>query len=285
MEQFANQSLKYNTNSHHYLGRSISEYGHNFKIREPYFIDTPSGKMRCENNFWLGLQHNSESTNQATTTLVIEFNPNKCNINRGLLNAVLSRFFRFPQNIQIKSLDICRDFNDIDINAVTYDKNRKSHEIIYNTAQGKTVYLGKRSSNGRVKIYDKAAEQKQPDMVCTRWEATLKLKDLSMHDFLLGKVTADDINANLPTVYIGENGFVSSDDIMLKCATYAIKTGHVKLADFTRYYRKQITPHLEQGALFTVSNTDLPDMIQAVRAYLKDYYSLFELVGDEMFAV
>ena len=127
-------------------------------------------------------------------------------------------------------------------------------------------YLGKRGSNGRLKIYDKAAEQKQPDRICTRWEATLKFKNLTMHDFLIGKVTVKDVNANLPTVYIGENGFANSDNIMIKCASYAVRAGYVKLADFTRYLRKQITPHLEQGALYTVGNADLPDMIQAVQA-------------------
>jgi len=278
--------LNNDLDAHHYLGRSISEYKHNYIIRESYYVDTSFGKMRNESKFWVGLQHNSERTDQDKTTLVVEFNPNKCDLKNGLLNHVIERFaYTPPEGVAIKSLDICRDFEGIGINSVTYDKNRKSHEIIYNTAKGKTIYLGKRGSNGRVKIYDKAAEQKQPDKICTRWEATLKFKNLTMRDFLHGKVNVEDINTNLPTVYIGESGFANSDNIMMKCASYAVKTGYVKLADFTRHLRKQITPHLEQGALCTVGNADLPDMIQAIQAYFKYYESQFVLVGDEMFTI
>ena len=253
-------------------GRRIKDFEYSCNVKETYTINTPLGTEKGENRFWLGYGHNTEKNNEfrEKASLVIEFNPNKCAENEGLLNAVLNRFYYNPKVVAVKSCDICRDFDGIDIDTVVYEKNRKGQEVIFNTQKGRTRYLGKRAGHGSVKVYDKAAESKQADQICTRWEVTLRFKDLYVHDFLTNKIKVADINANLPTVHFGHNGFANCKKMMLNCAIDAIKSGGAKLADFSLHMQKQIKPHLESGALFTISNADMPEIIQSLQVYLKD---------------
>ena len=253
-------------------GSRIKDFEYSCNVKETYTINTPSGTEEGANRFWLAYGHNTQKNNpfREKAGLVIEFNPNKSAENVGLLYTILNRFYRNPKAVAVKSCDICRDFDGIDIDTVVYDRNRKNHEIIFNTPKGRTRYLGKRGGHGTVKVYDKAAELKQADQTCTRWEATLRFKDLSIHDFLTDKVKVEDIKANLPTVHLGDSGFMGGDDMMLKCAVNSIKAGTAKLADFSLYMQKKIKPILERGALFTISNEDMPEIIQSLQVYLKD---------------
>ena len=251
-------------------GKKLKDFQETFNVQETYTINTPLGTENGENRFWLGFKHNTEKFNREKASLVIEFNPNKCAENVGLLYTVLNRFYSNPRAIAVKSCDICRDFDGIDIDTVTYEKNRKNQEIIFNTQKGRTRYLGKRGGHGTVKVYDKAAELKQVGQVRTRWEATLRFKNLYVQDFLNNKIKVDDINANLPTVHFGDKGFADCNNMMLKCAINAIKSDSAKLADFSPYMQKQIKPYLERSALFTISNKDMPEIIQSLQVYLKD---------------
>ena len=63
------------------------------------------------------------------------------------------------------------------IDNFVYDKNRKRYTYNMTGNNGRTIYLGRRGSNGSVKIYDKAAERGITDRNWTRYEVTLTFDD------------------------------------------------------------------------------------------------------------
>ena len=272
MEAFRTQYMNDNPLVNYYSKNSFNDYRHNFSIYEANFHDGSDTRIKNEkNHFWLGFQHYAENFDAGVAELAIEFNPNKCADDKGFLYLILSHFYYRSGSIGVKSCDICRDFEGIDIDTIAYEKNRKNHEIIYNTPKGRSRYLGKRRGHGTVKIYDKAAELKKSDYVCTRWEVTLRFKELYMRDFLTDEVTVENLKVNLPTVHFGDNGFADCKDMKLKCAVHAIKSDFAKLANFSTHMQEKIKPYLEKSALFTISNADLPQIIQSFREYLKSY--------------
>lgn len=277
IERFFDERLIFNPYVEQYLRNGIQDYRYNFKINETYSYATPFGAVNGENNFFVAYKHNSEITYKRRFNLIIEYNPNKCNTGEGLLHLILDRYFKRLAHINVKSCDVCCDMFDIGIDDVSYDLNRKTTRKDYITAKGHTIYLGERASHGQVKIYDKGAEQKT-DKKWTRWETTLKLNNsITFAHLLSGLVTNDIINANLPTVYIGDNGQLGCDDIIIKCAVNAIKTGFAKLSDFTYHQRKKIKPYLADTALYTIGNKEMPLIIDAIVTYLKKYVNEFNI--------
>ena len=275
MELFIAQYLTDHIFVRYYQKNSYKEYRHNFSIHEPY--DSCLSIENEKTRFWLGFQHYTEKSGGRDADLVIEFNPNKCAGNEGFLHLILSHFYYNSGAIEVKSCDICRDFDDIDMDTVTYEKNRKSHEIVFNTQKGRAKYLGKRGGHGTVKVYDKAAELKKTDKVCTRWEATLRFKELYIRHFLTDGVTVENLKVNLPTVHLGDRGFADYKDIKLNCVVHAIKSNFAKLADFSSHMQNKIKPHLESGALFTISNENLPEILETLKNYLKNFKLAYEL--------
>lgn len=265
-----------------YLGKGIKNYRYNYLISESNHHSTPYGDINDTYSFYLGFLHNSEKLNKFYHNLVIEYNPAKCNVSEGLLNLILKQYFSRLEFVNFKSCDICCDIFGIDMNSVTFYRNRKNNEMYIRSQSGETYYIGSRNSDGRVKIYDKAAEQKKDDK-WIRWEATIKPDEVFTVAYLITDfepLINEFFETNLPTVYFGDNGSIDlCPDILLKSAVYSIKKGYLKLNDFNGYYRRKISPVLSSTALYKISNDNMPDIIRTIVDYYRSYVFLLGLDG------
>lgn len=267
---YANSVLAFNSFVEYFESFRAVAYRHLYSISENGFEASPfSDDLVCiyENNFILAYRHNTENSSKSKFSLVIKFNPNKCNIREGLLFDILNRFYADVSNVDVKSCDFAIDFKGISIDNVLWDKKRKQREVVYKGNQGKTIYLGERGSNGSTKIYDKAAEQKiNGDW--SRYETTVKFDLLPFSDcFSKDKI---DITAKLPTAYFVDYSSIDCD-IKLKCCLMCILRGDFVLSDFPKYLRKKITDILNCKSVTVVDDS----CISSFKGVLSDFFSFY----------
>lgn len=278
-ERFANRELMGSPYVDMYRSVRHKDYRYNFTIKEFYETEIPfKGDSEGVNNFYLGYEHNSERRGKRKYDLVIEYNPNKCDTRYGLLHRILDLFYWRLSYVDVMGVDICRDFDGVDISNIAYAPGKKRTEKDFRTVSGRTMYIGERGSNGATKIYDKAAEQKLTNgEILTRWETHLvPPSETTVVFFLIGEVDSEFLGVDLPTVYVGENGLTAPDTDM-RCYLYGLKNGPFKLSDFSYYKRNKIKPYLDAAALFTVGNDDMPEIIRAIETYFKQYVNEFEI--------
>lgn len=124
-------------------------------------------------SFWLGAEHNARPYSREIVDVVIQFNPNKCKDSE-LLEYLLDNLFLNNPNTRIKDIDFAIDIphNIKDIRLMR--DLRSSYRIIDNGGDDLTHYMRKRGSNGHIKLYNKARENKEKGNK-TRYEITLKL--------------------------------------------------------------------------------------------------------------
>lgn len=278
-----------------WICNDIKAYKHNVKIEESFELGLPSefldkkrpGRPLGVNKFWLGYWHNSEELKgcghhkKSSHKLVIEFNPNKCDIREGLLNKVLKMFFSDYIKVSLKSCDICLDLHGIHIDDMVYSKELKRRVVDYMDNGGRTMYFGERGSNGSVKVYDKAAEQKA-DKVWTRWETTLKFSELPLGLAYRG---AFKISGSLPTVYFKRPFDYDSLDVdaKLKSALICVHKGYMKLEDFDYRYRQKIKTHLGDTSYIVIDETVKPDIHKTIVTYFVEYARVFDVVREKRF--
>lgn len=150
----------------HYESRKAYAYRNLFEIRI------------CENNsvFALGLGFNSMKKNEMLNCF-IEFNPNKCLYNCSVLNQFLGFFKVFSSGYELLRFDLAIDI-PVARSLVCLHKDLRNYSKNYylnlssNNLENLTEYLGKRNSNGFVKLYNKTLEQKL-NYDLTRLEITL----------------------------------------------------------------------------------------------------------------
>lgn len=125
--------------------------------------------IKLEGVIYIGIEPNwLKERNKNYKYVVIEYNPNKIKLPDWISNIIV------PTKTEILSIDVAVDMpiniEDIEI--------QKRHGLEYMAIISKesieTIYLGRFGSNGHVKIYDKAKEQKDKSKVITRFEITYK---------------------------------------------------------------------------------------------------------------
>lgn len=253
----------------YYQKFSISDYRHNFVFKECKNEKNVFNGLCEYNSFWVGFFHNSAKKMQKQSC-VIEFNPNKCDVGFGLLQRILNCFFKDCLNTFVRSLDIAVDLHNVDINNVVCDKcNKRNYvEMVQNGA--KTIYMGARGQNGRVKIYDKAKEQKLSDDVkWCRYEITLKFENLRMIQILGDKF---DFDVGFPDVYILDD--IQCDDVKMKCYLLCIKSGQVKINEFSKDIRKKIKQVLDTLAIKKIDEGLKPQIHNLIINYFTNYIKL-----------
>lgn len=212
-----------------YIGKGASQYGYNYRIQkgEPnQSVERPS--------FWIGFCHNSERMRKNITYFTMEYNPQKWEGDT-LINYLLSEFFNKPNTAEIVSCDIAKDI-DIHINDIIIDTQRKRDIKLFNSASGKTYYIGK--GNKRVKVYDKVAEQLSKgnyiaDSCLTRYEVSMSI----------GK-TFRDIEAympdidGVPVIYVpSQQLFISP---LVKSLIFALQHGVIQFNELTRTQKRMV---------------------------------------------
>lgn len=125
--------------------------------------------IELESVIFLGIQPNwIKEKNRRYKYVVIEFNPNKVKLPCWISNIIV------PTKTEILSIDVAVDM-PIDIQDIEIQKRHGlEYEAIISKESIETIYLGRFGSNGHVKIYDKAKEQKDKSKVLTRFEITYK---------------------------------------------------------------------------------------------------------------
>lgn len=267
---FANKFLSGNTDVEHFEKFKMLDYRHNFRV----FND--DNLFDEKKSFYLGYIHNTEkpgSSGKKKYKLVIEFNPNKMLMDFGLLNTVLSWFFCDVDNVKFVSCDICTDFEGIAIDSVIVDKGSKRTFIDYQKNGGRGLYIGKRGSNGQVKVYDKAKELGLKDKVLTRWEGHFTFEHLYLNMVLAQGFVIDEClpRVSFPT---GEQVDVI-DDLRLRCVVECVRNGFVRLDDFEKRYRQKIRKCLENTSYTHIDNASLKDLRTTIISFFIDYYNVF----------
>lgn len=124
-------------------------------------------------SFWLGAEHNARPFSKTVIDVVVQYNPNKCKDSE-LLNYVLDNIFLNNPLTRVKNIDFAIDipYNILDIRLER--DLRSSYRLIDNGSDDLTHYMRKRGSNGHLKLYNKARENKEKGNK-TRYEITLKV--------------------------------------------------------------------------------------------------------------
>lgn len=148
-----------------------SSYRHNFSVK-----DLNKNGNRC--SIQLFVEHNSLKKNingkYSKVDVVLKYNPNKCE-GSFVLNYLLDTIYRDNEDVQVLSYDLAIDLYNVNINDVVLIKDKRGMRTFDNGGDDKTLYLGQRSSNGAIKVYNKAKEQKLLENVnWTRYEVTVK---------------------------------------------------------------------------------------------------------------
>jgi len=269
---FANRFLSGNPMVKHYEKFRPLDYRHNFEVHiENDAFEDFTG------SFFLGFFHNMEKPSDSPFKkykLVIEFNPNKVLMDFGLLNDVLSRFFADVNTCRLVSCDICTDIEGIPIDSVIVDRGLKRTFIDYQKDGGRGLYIGKRGSNGQVKVYNKAKELGMKDTILTRWECHLVLPDLWLNRILAQGFQLEKCLPKISfPIFGGQVDII--DDAKFRCIMHCIETGFVHVTDFERKYAKKIRSYLEDTTLKHIDDNSLIDLRKTIIAFFIEYYNMF----------
>lgn len=145
--------------------------------RYNYTIKNNSAKvfgMKMQSGtIYLGIEPNwSKDKNKGFRDLIVEYNPNKVNISD-------FKQMKFLQHIkidriEIKSMDIALDIPADISDFVVHKRHGSEYKAMIEHNKLETIYLGAFGTNGHIKIYDKAKEQKEHLIKWTRFEITYK---------------------------------------------------------------------------------------------------------------
>lgn len=149
----------------YYQRRELSAHKHNFKFRV-------YNSLGVECGFWLGIQHNSLKVGKSVD-VVFEYNPNKC-FGNSVLEYILNTFYKDNSRVEVKKMDIAIDM-PVNILKIKFNKDRRDLTIQDKGSDNKTFYIGSRSSEGHIKIYNKKRESNL-DYELTRYEITIEPK-------------------------------------------------------------------------------------------------------------
>lgn len=282
---FNRQYLACNPSVNSYMKSRLQDYRYNFAVEETALYMQMTGEnggdyVPC-NKFYFAYQHNQEQIKTSELTkynLVIEFNPNKCDIACGLLNRILKKFFNDVHETKVVSADFCTDIEGVPIGNVMVDRGLKRTYIDYQSNNGRTLYVGKRGTNGQVKVYDKAAELGLKNKVLTRYECHLVFEDL-FADMIMGRGFS--ISDCLPKVYF-DSGQEKLDeelmeDVKLRCCVMAVKNGYANIKEFNRKYREKIMPYLENTAKVIIDNSVLKTIRETIITWFFWYCKVLNL--------
>lgn len=162
-----------------------------------------------ENSFYIGFSPNWKKSEHGFVSGRVEFNPSKLADDLTFISSyqeLLSYVpFGFAKPVKFDlaiDIPVARD-------KIHLIKDKRTYEEYSNSNSDRTQYLGKRNSHGRVKVYNKALEQKI-DIDLTRIELTIDYDKRSI----------DEIKKILPSLYLLDSfqfplGIVGTDKVIL----------------------------------------------------------------------
>ena len=200
-----------------WVGTGRREFRYNFKVGDS------SG-----HTMWLGMEHNSESAQADTTSLYVEWNPNRFNL---CDEVVPERFRRLVGHVarhgELVLVHLALDVMESICNFLV-DKRRKGNYKLFITSKGVTHYVGN-YGHGSLKVYDKGREQ-GVDFPWTRIEYVIRY-DCSVD--CIGPVDFSEF----PRVYRIRGDSVNA---LVKALIFALQEGVVLFSDLSRTYKKKV---------------------------------------------
>lgn len=210
-------------------------------------------------SFALGLGFNS-ATNQGKTTCFIEFNPNKT-----MSNYLVSPFLDFIKlhcnNIDIVRYDIAFDI-PLPRELFALVKDRRKYKKIYSLELNNkymsdfTEYLGVRSNNGYVKLYNKQIESVL-DSALTRLEITLD------------KLEYNNLITEMPTLNIftyNERDYSLLNDTERVLLTLLLNSDNTiqYLNSLGRYMKDKLQPFIADSFPINITESDFYHFITLI---------------------
>lgn len=215
-------------------------------------------------SFALGLGFNS-ATNQGKTTCFIEFNPNKT-----MPNYLVQPFLEFIKlhchNIDIVRYDIAFDIL-LPRELFALVKDRRKYKKIYSLELNNkdmsdfTEYLGVRSNNGYVKLYNKQIESKL-DSPLTRLEITLD------------KLEYNNLITEMPTLNIftyNERDYSLLNDTERVLLTLLLNSDNTiqYLNSLGRYMKDKLQPFISDSFPINITESDFYNFITLINKIIR----------------
>lgn len=191
-------------------------------------------------SFWLGVGLNVAKTVDCKARC--EFNPNKVG-NTFVLRSILNLLHTYSKLCQVHQYDLAVDM-PVSRELVYMTKDRRKYEEVRYSEKDKTQYLGQRNSSGRVKLYNKAIEQKL-EIPLTRFEITLDghITDPVVISMLCPDLTVlDDFQLSFDTVKLTDTDLfifrtlLDSPDRITELSYYKKKKFLQLLKQYTRTF-------------------------------------------------
>ena len=215
-------------------------------------------------SFALGLGFNS-ATNQGKTTCFIEFNPNKT-----MSNYFVQPFLDFIKlhchNIDVVRYDIAFDI-PLPRELFALVKDRRKYKKIYSLELNNkdmsdfTEYLGVRSNNGYVKLYNKQIES-DLDSPLTRLEITLD------------KLEYNNLIAEMPTLNIftyNERDYSLLNDTERVLLTLLLNSDNTiqYLNSLGRYMKDKLQPFISDSFPINITESDFYHFITLINKIIR----------------
>ena len=242
-------SLKYDLRFSYREMFSVSAYRHNFTVE-------------CENGhtFWIGLCPNSEKNSIKFRTVTVEFNPCKVGEELTFLSNYKKLVGMSKFSPVVKRFDLAIDIS-VDRDKCYLIKDKRTYQEYRNSNLDLTQYLGHRSSNGFVKLYNKAKELGISDYGLTRFELTI---DYEYSCFEI-------VQAMMPIVYIFDDyqfglALTGTDKVLLLACLQNMDL----INELSRKKKEKIKEILQQSALtLTLDQQQYNNILSQINEYTK----------------
>jgi hypothetical protein len=243
------EKIKYNSYCEKYMQLGFKQYRYNVHVKA-------WDKQDKEYSFWIGYQQNMEKPCNKYN-FVIEYNPNKIPVYDAVFRYVICNIV--SKDSEIISCDVAMDLMNINIQNLIYDKCLKRKIMTFdNGGDNKTIYIG--NGNGRIKIYNKAKEQKIEGINWTRYEVSLNI------DISIKYIEQYKLGMELPKLWCMESNQLN-DDKTMTALIYAVLNGY-PINDLSRVYRDKIKNLYRNNEVSINNNIIEKTLVQYVKSIL-----------------
>lgn len=256
IEQALKSVLQVSTSPYvkYYEKFGFKDYRHNFVYNDD------------AQNFWIGYTFNlSDKLSEDSRTLVLEYNPNKNELEGKLLDVLRCVKLYSKQGLMIRGVDLAIDLKGVARNNIFFDKGyRKSYREFYENGS-RTTYLGKRGWGG-IKIYDKAKEQGDYDSDWTRVEYTIKI-DVPMYTHnTFRKEPARLILQDMSYIWFMDVQRIK--DINTRAIYICLQNGDIQQSELTPYIRRKLRGLADDMECLVLDNSIKQDMGNTILTYI-----------------
>lgn len=210
-------------------------------------------------SFWVGFQPNWKKSQNDVSFARIEFNPSKVCDSLEFISVFNSLKVASSLRFEPLRFDLAIDF-PVARDKVHLVKDKRLYEEYSYSTSNRTQYLGVRNNHGRIKIYNKALEQKL-DIDLTRLEVTLDYENCNV----------EEVNRLIPCMYLLDSFQFDLDmNGTDKVIMVAILSDFSLLNDLSRRKRAKILEYLNPCVLnYKIDVVKYNNILNEIMQYVK----------------